>query len=98
MLDIYNTILPGDNIMEAIYKGISESDMVLVILSKANNGGEWFSSEIGIIISEIRNHRYKKVIPILKDRDSVIPPFIDQYQFLDASDGKTSLSNLSSCF
>jgi hypothetical protein len=59
-----------------------------VILSKSSSGRQWFSTEIGLIISEIRNHRHKKIIPILKDKEAEIPAFINQYQFLDASDQK----------
>jgi hypothetical protein len=86
ILDVENEILPGDNIVETIYKAISESDIIFVILSKSSSGRQWFSTEIGLIISEIRIHRNKKIIPILKDREAQIPPFINQYQFLDVSD------------
>jgi len=89
VLDVENEIKPGDNIVETIYKAISESDIIFVILSKSSSGRQWFSTEIGLIISEIRNHRHKKIIPILKDKEAEIPAFINQYQFLDASDEKS---------
>jgi len=88
VLDVENEIMPGDNIVETIYKAISESDIIFVILSKSSSGRQWFSTEIGMIISEIRNNRQKKIIPILKDKDAEIPAFINQYQCLDASDPK----------
>ena len=90
VLDVENEILPGDNIVESIYKAIANADLILVILSKSSNDRQWFSTEIGLIISEIRNNRHKKIIPILKDKQAVIPPFINQYQYLDLSEGKDS--------
>jgi|GEM_PF-6927603 hypothetical protein len=89
VLDVENEIMPGDNIIETIYRAISESDIIFVILSKSGGGRQWFSTEIGMIISEIRNNRQKKIIPILKDKDAEIPAFINQYQCLDASDPKS---------
>lgn len=86
-LDIENVILPGDNIVESIYSAISKADIIIIILSKASNEKKWFSTEIGLIISEVRKNRSKKLIPILKDRQAEIPPFINQYQYLDFTDG-----------
>jgi hypothetical protein len=92
VLDVENEILPGDSIVETIYKAISESDIIFVILSKSSSGRQWFSTEIGMIISEIRNHRHKKIIPILKDKEAEIPTFINQYQFFDASNPKNVIT------
>lgn len=82
-IDVANEIMPGDNIVESIYQAISSADIIFVILSKASNDRQWFSTEIGLIISEIRNNPNKKVIPILVDKHITPPPFINQYQYLD---------------
>ncbi len=87
--EIEHEILPGDNIVDTIYKRISQSEIIFVILSKEGVERKWFSTELGILISEIRNKPEKRIFPILKDKDVVIPPFIDQYQFVDLSDKKT---------
>lgn len=88
VLDVENEILPGDNIVESIYQAISSADIIFVIISKASEERQWFSTELGLIISEIRKNRHKKIIPILKDRQAQIPPFINQYQYLDISESK----------
>jgi hypothetical protein len=87
ILNVENEVLPGDNIIESIYRSISKAEMIFVILSN-NSDKKWFSTELGIIISEIRNNKSKKIIPILLDKNAEIPPFINQYQFLDVSDKK----------
>lgn len=85
-LDVEQDILPGDNIVDKIYKSISTSDIVIIVLSKESVSKKWFSTEIGILISEIRNNPSKRIFPVLKEKEVDIPPFIDQYQFLDLSD------------
>ncbi len=90
VLDVENQIMPGDNIIETIYKAISDSDVILVVLSESSSGRQWFSTEIGIVISEIRNRKNKRIIPILKDKEAEIPAYIDQYYYLDLSDEKTA--------
>lgn len=86
--DMDHELLPGDNIVDTIYQSISEADIIFVILSKEGVDRKWFSTELGILISEIRNNPSKKIFPVLVDRDVILPPFIDQYQFLDLSDNK----------
>jgi len=88
ILDVENEILPGDNIIVAIADAISKADLILVILSKNSSERQWFSTEIGLIISEIRKNSHKKIIPILKEKGAAIPPFINQYQFLDLTENK----------
>ena len=81
-----NEILPGDNIVDTIYKSITEAEIIFIVLSKDSVERKWFSTELGIIISEIRNNPGKRIFPILIDKGVRIPPFIDHYQFLDLSD------------
>ena len=69
--------------LKQFIKLFSESDIIFVILSKSSSSRQWFSTEIGLIISEIHDHRHKRIIPILKDREAQIPPFINQYQCLE---------------
>jgi len=84
-----NEILPGDNIVDTIYKSITKAEIIFIIISKDSCKREWFSTELGIIISEIRNNPDKRIFPILIEKGVRIPPFIDHYQFLDLSDKKT---------
>lgn len=81
-----NEILPGDNIVDTIYKSIKESEIIFIIISKESCKREWFSTELAIIISEIRNNPDKRIFPILIEKEISIPPFIDHYQYLDLSD------------
>lgn len=92
--DLEHEIMPGDNIVDTIYKSIAQADIIFIILSKESVDRQWFSTELGIIISEIRNNPSKKIMPILKDKDVDIPPFINQYQFLDLSDKSQFESNI----
>lgn len=80
VLDNINEIIPGDNIIENIYNTISSADIIFIILSKNSNESEWLNTEIGMIISEIRNNPHKRIIPVLTKSGTKIPPFIDQYQ------------------
>lgn len=80
VLDNVNEIIPGDNIIETIYNTISSADIIFIILSKNSNESEWLNTEIGMIISEIRNNPHKRIIPVLTKSGTKIPPFIDQYQ------------------
>jgi len=82
-------ILPGDNIVDTIYKSITKAEIIFIVLSKDSVERKWFSTELGIIISEIRNNPGKRIFPILIDKGVCIPPFIDHYQLLDLSDKKT---------
>ena len=79
-------ILPGDNIVDTIYKSIKDSEIIFIIISKDSYERVWFSTELGIIISELRNNPCKRIFPILIDKGAHIPPFIDHYQYLDLSD------------
>jgi hypothetical protein len=94
VLDIENKIQPGDNIIVAIADAIEEAEVILVVVSKSSHERQWFSAEIGLIISEIRKNSQKKIIPILKDRDAIIPPFIDQYAYLDLTEKEAIESQL----
>ena len=94
ILDVENEILPGDNIIVAIADAIAKADLILVILSKSSSERQWFSTEVGLIISEIRKNSHKKIIPILKDKSAIIPPFINQYQFLDLSENRDTETQL----
>lgn len=80
VLDNINEIIPGDNIIETIYNTISSADIIFIILSKNSNESDWLNTEIGMIISEIRNNPHKRIIPVLTKSGTKIPPFIDQYQ------------------
>ena len=53
-IDTETEILPGDNIVETVYENISKAEIIFVVLSKYNANKEWFSTEIGILISEIK--------------------------------------------
>jgi hypothetical protein len=86
VLNIEKEIRPGDNIVGAISDAISAADLILVIVSKNSDERQWFSNEIALTISEIRKDSNKRVIPILIDKSAKIPPFIDQFQFLDLTD------------
>lgn len=88
ILDAEQSVLPGDNIVTAINAAINESDLIIVILSKASNDDKLFNLEMGLITSEILGDNHKKIIPIVRDKDVIIPHFINRYQALDLSGKK----------
>lgn len=88
VLDTEQSILPGDNIINAINTAINKSDLIIVILSKESNEDKLFSLEMGLITSEILGDNHKKIIPVVRSRDTIIPPFINRYQALNLSGKK----------
>ena len=81
VVDYDNAVMFGDNIEDSIYNSISTADALLIVLSK--NSSDSLFTEMGIIISEMKNNNQKKFIPILLDTQIPIPLFIKSYKYLD---------------
>ena len=88
VLDNIHEIIPGDNIIESIHNTISSADVIFIILSRNSNESDFLNTEIGMIVSEIRNKPFKRIVPIITDMQTNIPPFINQYQYLILKDGE----------
>lgn len=82
---IENNIKPGDLFIETLVTSIKESQIFLFLISKNSVKSEVFSSEIAITLSEWRNDSTKKIIPIILDHEAKIPPFLNQFIWLDLS-------------
>ena len=87
VVDYDNAVMFGDNIEDSIYNSISTADALLIVLSK--NSSDSLFTEMGIIISEIKNNHNKKFIPILLDTQISIPLFIKSYKYLDLTNNRT---------
>ena len=90
VVDYDNAVMPGDNIEDSIYRSISEADVLLVVLSKDSVNSHSLFAEMGMIISEIKNNRHKKFIPILLDTQISIPLFVKSYKYLDLTDNNST--------
>ena len=80
-------IKPGDNWVAAITNAIQNTTTFIPIISSASSRSHYISSEIATAIAAKSQDPRRKIIPVLIDRDSTIPSFIDQYQYLDLSKG-----------
>lgn len=68
-------ILPGDSLIGKLTEGITESDCVLVFISKNSINSKWVKEEVQSFISrEIRENEIR-IVPILIDSTSA-PPFL----------------------
>ncbi len=92
-------IKAGDNWVTAISNAVQNTSVFIPIISKYSSRSNYFSSEIAAAIAAKAQDSRKKIIPILIERNSKIPSFIDQYQYMDMSSGtdlKESASKLAS--
>jgi len=90
VVDYENAAMPGDNIEDSIYQSIWEADVLLVVLSKDSVNSHSLFAEMGMIISEIKNNRHKKFIPILLDGQISIPLFVKSYKYLDLTENNST--------
>jgi hypothetical protein len=79
---------PGDLIIEKVIKSIKNANVYLIFISRNSEKNKYFLSDIGLILSELKKDVTKKIIPIVLDKDVVIPPFLNQFQTLDFSKAK----------
>jgi hypothetical protein len=75
----------GASIIESIAQSIKNSQIFLFFISKNSEKSEFFSSEIALVLSEYERDQTKKIIPIILDNDVTIPPFLNQFMWLDLS-------------
>ena len=77
--------LPGHNIFDAVYKGITNARFVAVLLSQASCESEWFQKElIAALMTEIEP-RHTTVLP-LKIGDCQVPPLLADRRVADLSE------------
>lgn len=91
-----NDILIGDSITNEIGKGLKESDVVLVFLSKHSVASRWVNNEWKIKFYEQVNEGEVYVLPLLIE-DCDLPTLLEDKNYADFSDldsYETSLSNL----
>ena len=76
-------ILPGDNFVAKINKGLEECDCGIVFLSNASLAGPWHQEEITILKSLFVDEK-RPLIPVLLDPDVKTPPILRVHSLLTA--------------
>ena len=88
-------IRPGDLYIGKIVELIKNSQIFLIFVSKNSEKSRYFSSEVALILSEWEKDPNKKVIPIILDKESIIPPFLNRFAGLDLSGPRKISDNIS---
>ncbi|MBI1928303.1 toll/interleukin-1 receptor domain-containing protein [Candidatus Poribacteria bacterium] len=83
----------GDNIVEQINSGISESDYLAFIISKSSVESRWVINEWTAMFVGAVNQRSAKILPILIE-DCEIPPILRSYRYADFRDHNSYQSTL----
>ena len=77
-------LLPGHNIFDEVYKGITNAQFVAVLLSQESCESQWFQMELtAALLSEIEA-RHTTILP-LKISDCQIPPLLADRRVADLS-------------
>ncbi len=75
----------GDSLIEKISKGLSETDFVIVLLSKASCESEWVKKEVNIALNKEIYGKQVVVLPCLIE-DCNIPLFLIDKKYADFRD------------
>jgi hypothetical protein len=79
------SIVPGDNIVAAVEKGIENSSHVVLILTPESVQSQWVALEVSTSIFTDPNAAQRKIIPILL-KDCKIPLLLRRIKYVDARD------------
>jgi hypothetical protein len=77
---------PGSSISEWFSRAISESDAVIVLVSKEYDGSSYAEAELSMAVYQQSKGKIKGIIPVLTARDVVIPPLLQGLASIRASD------------
>jgi len=77
-------IMGGESIIASVQTGIENNDVFLVIVSKNSMRSAWVQEELNMIFSKVIEHK-SVVIPILIDKQSVMPIFLRNKRRVDFS-------------
>lgn len=72
----------GDSLIAKISEGISTTDYLVVLLSKASCESEWVQREVNIALTQEIHGKTVKVLPCLLE-DCTIPPFLLDKKYAD---------------
>jgi hypothetical protein len=75
----------GDNIVDQINSGISESDCLALIISRSSVESPWVMNEWTSMFVRATNEKKAKILPILVE-DCKVPPIITPYKYADFRD------------
>ena len=75
-------LLPGDSLIQKISKGISDSEFIVMILSRNSQKSQWAQRELEIAFRQEREGSSVRFIPIRID-DSLIPSFLSDRVYID---------------
>lgn len=78
-------IKAGDNWVAEISNAIQNTKIFIPIISRSSSHRNYITSEIATAIAAKAQDPKRKIIPVLIERDSKIPSFINQYHCLDLS-------------
>ncbi|MFS1430137.1 TIR domain-containing protein [Vibrio splendidus] len=79
----------GDNIVEKIDQGVSEADVLIVLISKNALNSKWIMHEVSAMAMRDFSNKNKKIIPIKLD-NSPMPSYLMNYLYLDFTEGPKS--------
>lgn len=85
----------GSNLASSINEAISSSDAVLFVISKNTDKSRWVHQEMSLAINNKLKGKEVKLIPIVVEKNSEIPFFLKDYQYLDISKGQDFESGIS---
>lgn len=90
VIDYENGIKLGENVVNSMYQSMLSADIMLAILPPNEIVKPWFYYELGLFTSQIQSNSQKRIIPIILDKNSYIPQFINQYQYLNLTNDNNS--------
>jgi TIR domain len=76
---------PGESWAEQIESAISKADFLLVLISRASLDSKWVRTEYQAAFRSARETGGTRVIPVLLENVSELPPFLAQIQYADFS-------------
>ena len=78
-----NSLRPGDNWLAEISKAIRTAKAFIVLISSESDSNNYLDAEIATAIATKSEYSGFRIIPVLLDKNSDLPSFIDQYQYID---------------
>lgn len=88
------SLRPGDNWAASIQEAISNSKSFVAVVSRDRDSSPWFNTELAIALASSQNDRPKKIIPVVADNGTPLPPFLRQFQAVDMSSNQKYASRI----
>lgn len=92
--DDQHDLRPGDRWQLSVTRGLEESQVVLILISRSSTQSSWASAETAASLVVASRDPLKRVIPVVVERGVSMPPLIAQFQGIDLSEPHTREQNL----